>query len=176
MHDISLYLLDIIENSTAAGSTIISIKIEIDSDADLFRFVVDDNGRGLGTGPAEVMSPFYTTKPHKRVGLGLSLLQAAAEQADGSMTIGPSATLEGVRVEVRMRLSHIDRPPVGDPASTISTMMSAHPDVEFRACFQGEGRTLNFNTRRDIDSADPVTASMEAYRILRSRMPCCEYL
>ena len=176
MHDLSLHLLDLLENSIAAGASIVSIELHVDPDADRLNLVVDDNGRGLATQPDEAVNPFYTTKSHKHVGLGLSLLQAAAEQSGGNMTIGPSPELGGVRVDVRMSLSHIDRPPIGNLAATISTMVSAHPKVEFRGRFGWEDQQVDFNTWRDLDLEDPIAASMEAYRILQASFKCPEYL
>ena len=176
MHDLSLHLLDLLENSISAGASIVSIALNVDPDADLLHFVVDDNGSGLATKPDEAVNPFYTTKSHKHVGLGLSLLQAAAEQSGGSMTIGPSPELGGVRVDVRMRFSHLDRPPIGNLAATVSTMVSAHPEVEFRGCFGWEDQKVDFSTRRDLNLEDPLAASMEAYRILQASLKCPEYL
>jgi hypothetical protein len=168
MHDISLHLLDLIENSIAAGSSVVSIELDIDPHADTLRMVVDDDGTGLRTQPEEALNPFYTTKSHKHVGLGLSLLEAVAAQSEGSMTIGSAPELGGVRVEVRMCLSHIDRPPVGDLAATISTMVSAHPHVEFRGCFRKGHNVVDFSTRRDLNLEDPIAASMEAYKMLHA--------
>jgi len=176
MHDISLHLLDLIENSIAAGASVVSIRLDIDPGADTLRLLVDDDGNGLRTRPEDAVNPFYTTKSHKRVGLGLSLLQAAAEQSDGSMTIGCSPDLGGVRVDVRMRLTHIDRPPIGDLAATVSTMVSAHPYVEFRGCFRRGHQTVDFSTRRDLDLKDPIAASAAAYKMLHGSLEYPEYL
>ena len=175
MHDISLHLLDLIENSIAAGASVVSIELDIDPCADMLRLGVDDDGVGLSTGPDEAVNPFYTTKKQKRVGLGLSLLQAAAEQSEGGMTIGRSPELGGVRVDVRMRLSHIDRPPIGDLAATVSTMVSAHPHIEFRGCFRRGRQKVDFSTRRDLDLKDPIAASVAAYKMLHGSFECAEY-
>ncbi|MBN2320103.1 MAG: sensor histidine kinase [Acidobacteria bacterium] len=174
MHDLSLHLLDLLENSIAAGSSIVAIELRVDPDADRLRLVVDDDGSGLTAQPDEALNPFYTTKSHKHVGLGLSLLQAAAEQSGGSMSIGSSPELGGARVDVSMRLSHIDRPPIGNLAATVSTMVSAHPQVEFRGRFGWEDQNVDFSTRRDLNLEDPIAASMEAYKILNASFKCPE--
>jgi hypothetical protein len=176
MHDLSLHLLDLLENSITAGATVVLIDIDVDPVSDRLHIVVDDNGAGLSTRSEEAVSPFYTTKSHKHVGLGLSLLQATAEQAEGGLKIGSSPALGGARVEVRMRLSHIDRPPIGDIAATVSTMMSAHPQVEFRVRFRSRGRESDFSTRRDFDMKDPIAASTAAYKMLRASFEHYEYL
>ena len=82
--------------------------------ADELRLTVDDDGRGLTATPEQTLDPFYTTKPDKKTGLGLSLLKADAQAAGGRPPIGPSPSLGGVRVETYMQLSHVDRPPLGD--------------------------------------------------------------
>ena len=176
MHDISLHLLDLIENSITAGSTVVDVEIDIDPHADSLHIVVDDNGTGLAAHPDEVMNPFYTTKSHKRIGLGLSLLQAVVEQSEGLMVLDHSPELGGVRVDVRLCLSHIDRPPIGDLAATVSTMISAHPDVEFRICFRRGHRRVDFNSHRDFRSDDPIAASVEAYKVLHTSFEYSESL
>jgi len=170
MNDISLHLLDLIENSIAAGCSTVAIEIFMDVHADLLRLLVDDDGKGMGSRFEDAVDPFFTTKQHKRVGLGLSLLQATAQNAGGSLTLEPSLLLEGVRVDVRMRLSHLDRPPLGDIAATISSMVAAHPDVEYRGRFRIDGHEVDFSTRRDLDLSNPVAASIMAYRVLRDSL------
>ena len=167
MHDISLHLLDLIENSVTAGASVVAIVLDINPRTDTLHLAVDDNGAGLQTRAEEAINPFYTTKSHKRVGLGLSLLEAAAEQSEGRMTLGSSPELGGVRVEVRMRLSHLDRPPVGDLAATVSTMVSAHPKVEIRACLRKGRYKFDFSACRDLHHREPVAAFREAYGMLR---------
>jgi hypothetical protein len=47
MHDLSLYLLDILENSVRAGATVISTAIAADRAADELSISVEDDGPGL---------------------------------------------------------------------------------------------------------------------------------
>ncbi len=166
MYDLSLHLLDIIENSLNAGATTIEIGLRIDPVADILELTVDDNGPGLGADAARVLNPFYTTKADKRTGLGLSLLQSAAEQAQGSLALQPSPRLGGLRVEVRMQHGHVDRPPLGDLAATVSTMVSAHPTVTFRLKVQAPDLALDFDARRDLPETSPVFAAAAAYEAL----------
>ena len=113
MHDLSLYLLELLENSIRAEATHIAVGFAADQASDRLLLTVDDDGTGLMIDPAEVLDPFYTTKKHKKTGLGLSLLKADAETAGGYLTIGPSPTLSGVRVETKMVLSHMTALPSG---------------------------------------------------------------
>ena len=86
-------------------------RVIIDHASDELRLTVDDDGSGLTATPEQTLDPFYTTKPGKKTGLGLSLLKADAQAAGGDLTIGPSPSLGGVRVETFMQLDHVDRPP-----------------------------------------------------------------
>ena len=138
MHDLSLYLLEILENSTRAGATRVDIELVVDHAADELRLAVDDDGRGLTATPEQTLDPFYTTKPGKKTGLGLSLLKADAQAAAGDLRLGPSPSLGGVRVEAFMRLSHVDRPPLGDVATSILVMAATNPAVTFTVSLEGD--------------------------------------
>jgi signal transduction histidine kinase len=138
MHDLSLYLLEVLENSTRAGATRVDIRLVIDHGIDELGLVVDDDGHGLTATADQTIDPFYTTKPGKKTGLGLSLLKAEAEAAGGDLHIGPSPTLGGVRVEAFMELCHVDRPPLGDVAATIAVAAATNRGVTFRVTLEGD--------------------------------------
>ena len=129
MRDLSLHLLDLMENSIRAEATVISVTVEQDPAKDKLRIVVEDNGPGLAVPAEQVLDPFYTTKAGKRTGLGLSLFQGAAERAGGRVTVGRSP-LGGVLVAACMRLSHMDRSPMGDLAATLSSVVCTNPEVD----------------------------------------------
>jgi anti-sigma regulatory factor (Ser/Thr protein kinase) len=130
LHDLSLYLLELLENSVRAGATVVATRIVADRDADALTISVEDDGRGLPVAPEQALDPFFTTKTGKRTGLGLSLFRQEAEAAGGRFEIGGSA-LGGTAVTARMSLDNVDRPPLGDVATTLTTMAMTNPDVEF---------------------------------------------
>lgn len=138
MHDLSLYLLEILENSIRAGATCVDVGLVIDRASDEVRLTVDDDGSGLSTTPEQTLDPFYTTKPGKKTGLGLSLFKAEAEAAGGDLEIGPSERLGGTRVQVFMRLGHVDRPPLGDIATTLLVTVATNPAVRFAVSLSGD--------------------------------------
>jgi NADH:ubiquinone oxidoreductase subunit E len=138
VHDLSLYLLEVLENSVRAGATRVDIELVIDEASDQLRLSVDDNGRGLDATPERTLDPFYTTKPGKRTGLGLSLLKSEAQLAGGDLTIGPSPTLGGARVETFMGWSHVDRAPLGDVATSIIITAATNPGVDFTVSLAGD--------------------------------------
>ena len=139
MHDLSLYLLDILENSVRAGATVIATTIDADGARDALTITIEDDGPGLPVGPEQALDPFFTTKANKKTGLGLSLFRQAAEAAGGGLTVGRSDELGGVRVSARMSLADVDRPPLGDVAASIATMVVTNPEIEFRVELTGDG-------------------------------------
>jgi hypothetical protein len=132
MRELSLHILDLIENSLRAGVSAVVLTIEEDRPGDRLRIVVEDNGPGLPASAEQALDPFFTTKSGKKVGLGLSLMRAAAERAGGGLSLSTSA-LGGLRVEVDFGLSHVDRTPLGDLAATLSSVVCTNPQLDL-AC------------------------------------------
>lgn len=135
MRELSLHILDLIENSLRAGASIISVTVREDITANLLEIVIEDNGSGLSVSPEKALDPYYTTKAGKRTGLGLSLFKATAEQCDGRLSIAKSP-LGGAAVTATMRLRHIDRPPLGDLAATLSSVVCTNPDLDIWCCIR----------------------------------------
>lgn len=131
MRDLSLHILNLIENATQAGASVVSVCLVQNPETDSLHLVVEDNGPGIEVNPEEAMSPFYTTKEKhgKKTGLGLSLLRAAANQADGDLKLGVSR-MGGAAVEATMRLGHMDCPPLGDLAATLASVVCTNPELE----------------------------------------------
>ena len=159
MHDLSLYLLEVLENSTRAGATRVDVDVVIDHAGDELRLAVDDNGHGLTATPEQTLDPFYTTKPGKKTGLGLSLLKADAQLAGGDLTIGLSPALGGARVETFMQLRNVDRPPLGDIATTIIVTTVTNPDVEFTVSLRGD------EFMPPLEHAPPLEAAARLQRL-----------
>lgn len=141
MQDISLHLLDILENSFNAGAHTIEIKITEDRPADLLIVEVRDDGEGMeSTTIKQALDPFFTTKKGKKVGLGLSLLAQAARESGGDFQIDSSPDA-GTAVKATFTLSHPDRKPLGDIEGTVGMMKFTHPEIQFNYTFtcKGEG-------------------------------------
>ncbi|HUU55064.1 MAG TPA: ATP-binding protein, partial [Armatimonadota bacterium] len=111
MKEISLHLLDLIENSVAAGAGRVDLDVRENQAEDTLQIVVIDDGRGI---PADMLrtaaDPFTTTRDTRKVGLGLPLLAAAAEQAAGRFEV-TSEPGKGTTVRAEFRLTHVDRAP-----------------------------------------------------------------
>jgi anti-sigma regulatory factor (Ser/Thr protein kinase) len=131
LRELALHILDLIENALTAGATVVSVEISLQPEWDLMRLTVEDNGPGLAVSPEQAMDPFYTTKKGKTTGLGLSLFRFRIEQAGGEMVLERSP-LGGLAVLASMRLAHVDRNPLGDLASTLSSVLAANPQLDLR--------------------------------------------
>jgi anti-sigma regulatory factor (Ser/Thr protein kinase) len=129
LRDLSLHVLDLIENSVAAGAGIVAVSVVEDTAGNRLDIAVEDDGPGLSVEAETALDPFYTTKRGKRTGLGLALFREAAERAGGRLTLGRSK-LGGLAVMVSMVLDHIDRMPLGDLAATLACVVCTSPDVD----------------------------------------------
>ena len=134
MHELSLHVLDLIENSVRAGASTILVELAENRDSDVLKLIVEDDGPGLSVSPEAALDPFYTTKNSKRTGLGLSLFRSTVEQAAGRVSLRQSA-LGGLAVEATMQLDHVDRIPVGDIAATISSVACTNPELDLLCKF-----------------------------------------
>jgi anti-sigma regulatory factor (Ser/Thr protein kinase) len=147
MEDLSLHILDLVENSTAAGATLVEIRIREDLEKDRRVITIADNGRGMSPEMvARVRDPFATTRTTRRVGLGLSLLDQAAREADGALEIR-STPGRGTEVVASFRLSHIDCRPLGDIAATMVALLLGNPGVDFVYESNAGGHTVELDTR-----------------------------
>ncbi len=161
MDDLSLHILDVAENSLAAGATSISIVIVEDSAGDTLTLEIADNGRGMGAQEAgRAVDPFYTTRTTRRVGLGLPLLDAAARAANGRLEVR-SAPGEGTVVVATFQLSHIDRKPLGNLAETVAGLIAGRPELDLLYRHDRDGRSVLFTTadfRRRLNG-EPINSS-----------------
>ncbi|MDJ0985000.1 MAG: ATP-binding protein [Desulfobacterales bacterium] len=162
MRELSLHILDVVENGITAGGNCIWIEVEEDLKADQLKIVIRDNGHGM---PVEKMQnindPFITSRTTRRVGLGLSLLAAAAERCEGKLRVDTEPG-KGTEVETTFQHSHIDRAPLGDMAATVTTLIIGNPEIDFVYSHLIDGREFSLDTREiraemeDLSLSDPV--------------------
>ena len=84
MKELSLHVLDLVQNSLAADAQHIVIEIDEDLEANRLELMVADDGCGMSKQQCQqVADPFFTTRSARRVGLGLSYWQLLqSEQAE----------------------------------------------------------------------------------------------
>ena len=131
MKDLSLHIIDILQNSTRAKATKIELDVEKSTADDKLVLRFKDNGCGMDEAMVKkVTEPFFTTRTTRKVGLGLPLLKQNAELTGGSFNI-TSEVGKGTEVTDTFGLTHIDRKPMGDLAGAVVLTLSSYPDVRF---------------------------------------------
>lgn len=123
MKELSLHILDVVENSFKAEATLVTVKLFENTEKNEINIFIRDNGRGMSREVLEnVINPFFTTRTTRKVGLGLSLLKATAERCNGGFSIS-SELGAGTEVEAHFERNNIDLPPIGDFATTIVSLI-----------------------------------------------------
>ena len=133
VEDICFHLIDLVQNSVAAGAGNIRLNIAESKNQDSLILEVADNGRGMDNETLEkVQDPFFTTKSFKKVGLGIPLLKATAQICRGDFNIR-SAVGRGTEVKASMQRSHLDCPPLGNLEETLLTLLVSldQADLQF---------------------------------------------
>lgn len=160
MNELSLHILDIVNNSVKAGASLVLLNITEDVSADLLTIIIEDNGCGMDEDfLAEVLDPFKTTRTTRKVGMGLSLFKSAAEQTGGTLTIASKKGV-GTKVCASFGLTHIDRQPLGDVASSITTVLSGNEGIDFVYTHTVNGNSFTMDTKeiRKILDGAPIGA------------------
>lgn len=168
MRELSLHLLDIAENSIAAGAKNITISIEENSTTDLLKLMVRDDGRGMDQDTVKkVIDPFVTSRTTRKVGLGIPLLKEAAEACNGSLQL-TSELGKGTCLTVSFQNSHIDRMPLGDVPTTFLNLLVANPAIHWIFVYQVNDNNFTFDdqeiktTLGDVPLTEP-----EVLKIIR---------
>ena len=144
--ELSLHILDVLENAIEAGATQVELRIEEDLEADRLTIEVVDNGKGMDEETlARVLDPFFTTRQTRHVGLGLPLLAAAAEWCNGGLQV-ESQVGQGTRVVATFQHSHIDRAPLGDVKDTLLAFLMTERPIDLHYVHRVDGRTFEFDT------------------------------
>ncbi|MCI8331719.1 MAG: sensor histidine kinase [Clostridiales bacterium] len=145
MKELSLNILDVTYNSIAAGAKKIEVVLDYSDDGKLIMSVIDD-GKGMDENTLRrVTDPFYTTRTTRKVGLGLPLLKLACEQTGGTLHI-ESALGRGTAIRAVFNTQSIDFTPIGDMTSTVTTLISAAPDIDFIFRFMCSDHSFVFST------------------------------
>ncbi len=146
MYDFATYLLDIVNNSIRALSSLIVININVDKKSNKLLIEIIDNGCGMDREEInKAINPFYTTKKVRKIGLGLPLFKDLARQCDGEFNI-ESAKGVGTKLQLILKLNHIDLPVFGNIGETISLLIQAKPEVNYEFNFIKDEYHYTFKT------------------------------
>lgn len=147
MKELSLHILDIVQNSIAAEASLIIINIVEDLTTDKLVIEVIDNGRGMDKEYAErIKDPFTTGRKTRKVGLGVPLLYNACTRCDGDLKI-QSEKGKGTKVIAWFKHSHIDRAPLGNMIDTIAIIIMGNPNTDFVYRHNRNGKEICIDTR-----------------------------
>lgn len=158
MRELSLHILDIAQNSVAAGAKNINIKIRADTVKNILAITVTDDGCGMDKELlGKAADPFTTTRKTRKIGLGLPLFKMAALISDGGFDI-KSIKGGGTAVSASFRLDHIDRMPLGDLGETMLALITGSPAIDFVLDYGVDTRGFVLDTREIKASLDGVPA------------------
>jgi len=123
MKDLSLHILDLAQNSITAGAGLVQITVNEDIVSDKLTITIEDDGKGMDKELLErVKDPFVTTRTTRRIGLGIPLMAAACDRCDGELIIQSEKNV-GTKLIAALKYSHIDRPPIGNIAETMVSLI-----------------------------------------------------
>lgn len=147
MTEISLNVLDVVQNSVRAGASLIEVVINVNRIEDQLTITIKDNGCGMSAEQAaSVEDPFFTTRTTRKVGLGIPFFKMAAESTGGTFSI-ESVQGKGTLVTALFGLSHIDRMPLGDMTSTMHTLITMNSQIDFLYTYKIDNKSFTLDTR-----------------------------
>lgn len=147
MRELSLNVLDIVQNSITASANLIEIKLVEDINNDILKINIFDNGKGMTDEQIKsVTDPFYTTRTTRKIGLGIPLFKMAAEMSGGSFKI-ESTVGSGTKIYTSYIHSSIDRMPVGNINETVSMLIRMNPDIDFVYTHTFNEKSYSLDTR-----------------------------
>ncbi len=147
MNELVLHIMDIVYNSIRAKATIVNIELNYQSETDLLTVTIVDNGTGIKQEELDqVSNPFNTSRKTRKVGLGISLFELSAIQADGSLRI-ESEYSKYTKVVAKMKKNHIDCLPIGNVGETIYLLSVANEACEIMFKYIHDDYEFKYDTR-----------------------------
>ncbi len=159
MRELSLNILDIAQNSIAAGASLITIEVAEDTAAKELLIRISDDGCGMTQEQvSNVLDPFFTTRTTRKVGMGIPLFKLAAEQTGGCLTI-ESEKGKGTTTAALFKTDSIDFTPLGDVTSSVVILISMNTDRDFiyRRSRDSESFELSTAEMREILGGVPLS-------------------
>lgn len=146
MRDLSLHILDIVQNSIKANASVVTVRIgEVAQNKHLV-LEIEDNGVGMEDDfLIRVEDPFMTSRTTRKIGLGIPLLKESALKCGGKFNIYSKRNV-GTKVSATFSINHIDRLPIGDISDTMITLISANPNIQFILLMESMEGTFKLDT------------------------------
>ena len=160
MQELSLNVMDVVQNSISAGASLVEISLE--QRGCLMTVTITDNGRGMTPQQVrDVQNPFYTTRTTRSVGLGVPFFKMASEMTCGSFSI-VSQQGEGTSVTAIFDTTHIDMMPLGDINQTMLLLICCNPNMDFtykrdtgKGSFGLDTRDMREQLGEEVPLSDP---------------------
>ncbi len=131
MRDLSLNVLDIVQNSITAKARLIEISINECSEDKTLLLRISDDGIGMTPEQAQLAAEtHYTTQNGENSGYGLPLIKALTEKTGGKLEIS-SAPQKGTAVSCLFYTENPYMIPFGDMNATVAVLICCNPEVEF---------------------------------------------
>ena len=147
MEDLSLHILDIVENAISAKAKRIDILVMEEPKEDRLEIEIKDDGIGMDEEVSrKAIDPFFTTRTSRRVGLGLSLMAQAAQEAGGVLRI-ESELEKGTKVTATFQYHHIDRKPLGNMVETMTMLILGNPELSISYIHKKEGNSYTLSSQ-----------------------------
>lgn len=156
MQEISLNILDIVQNSIKAGASL--VEIGVSTKAGLLTVTIKDDGCGMDEEQVKnVTDPFYTTRTTRRVGLGVPFFKMSAEMTGGSFSLESQKGV-GTKTTAVFDMSSIDCMPLGDINETIFLLVTQN-DCDFLYTRETDSGSFVLDTRefREILGGIPLS-------------------
>lgn len=171
MPELSLNIMDLAENSIRAEASLVEIRLDENTETDILTLIIKDDGKGMAEDfVKQITNPFTTTRKTRRVGLGIPFVKQITDMCEGSFNIN-SAIGAGTELRADMKLSHLDRPPVGDIESTIHSLIVLNPNIDFVFFYKKDNDFFELDTRvwKEILEDVPIN-DMNVQKALRKEL------
>ncbi|MHB8066242.1 MAG: ATP-binding protein [Ruminiclostridium sp.] len=146
MRDLSLHILDIVQNSIKANASAITVHIGEKAERGYLVLEIDDNGAGMDDDfLSKVEDPFTTSRTTRKLGLGLPLLKESALRCEGKFNVNSKKDI-GTKVFATFSINHIDRLPIGDIGNTMTLLISANTNIRFILIMDSSKGSLTIDT------------------------------
>jgi hypothetical protein len=170
MKDLSLHILDIVQNSIRAKATLIGIEVDEYPNENQLIITISDDGTGMDPEQLKrAIEPFYTSRTTRKVGLGLSLFKQNAEMTDGSFSI-ESELGKGTKVTAIFGMSHLDRPIMGDLVGTLLILICSSDEINYVFKHKTPSGEYELDTREIRQTLENVPISNPDVRLFLKEM------
>lgn len=170
MKDLSLHILDIVQNSIRAKAKLIGIEIAERPNENQLIITITDDGTGMRPEQLQrAIDPFYTSRTTRKVGLGLSLFKQNAEMTGGNFKI-ESELGKGTKVTAIFGMNHLDRPLMGDLVGTLLILICSSEEINYVFKHQTAFGGFELDTRKVRQTLENVPISNPEVRLFLKEM------